>query len=478
MTGAALAAALVERGLDPGEEPAKRALFDLVLSRLLEVSPQDRPGAGLHAWWVPGRLEVFGTHTDYAGGRTLVCAVPRGFAVVARARADGTVRVFDGRRNQDVTLTPGRVSGESAGQSPPEAPATSAPSTGWRNYVRVVTHRIARNFHGAALGADIVIASDLPRASGMSSSSALVVAIATVLVRVAGLEDRTEWRDNIAGPRDVAGYYACIENGLSFGTLTGDAGVGTHGGSEDHAAIVTGRPGHLAAFAFVPMRAIDIVPVPEQWRFVLTPSGVAAQKTGPVRESYNRLAGGSRVLLDLWNTGSPVVAPSLAAALGIRERLSNPGTMRPAASDRLRDLVRQSNVAGWSREALERRMDHFIREDARIPDAIAAFRNADQSEIGRLALESQRDAESLLGNQIEETRVLARTARGLGGFAARSFGAGFGGSVWALVERDRAESFARSWHADAFIASAGPALMELTSVRQDHPRDPAARTDG
>ena len=462
MTGAALAAALVERGLDPGEVPAKRALFDLVLSRLIDVRPQDKPSVGLHAWWVPGRLEVFGTHTDYAGGRTLVCAVPRGFAVVARARADGTVRVFDARRNQDVTLAPARSDGGSTGQSPQGAPAV-VPYTGWRNYVHVVTRRLARNFDGAALGADIVIASDLPRASGMSSSSALVVAIATVLGRVAGLEDRTEWRDNIAGPRDIAGYYACIENGLSFGTLTGDAGVGTHGGSEDHAAIVTGRPGHLAAFAFVPMRTIDVVPVPGQWRFVLTPSGVAAQKTGPVRESYNRLAGGARVLLDLWNTGSPVMAPSLAAALRIREGLSESGLTRSAASDRLRDLVRRSNVPDWTPDALERRLDHFIREDARIPDAIVAFRNPDPSELGRLALESQQDAETLLGNQIEETRALARTARGLGGFAARSFGAGFGGSVWALVERDRAESFARSWHPDAFVASAGPPLVELTA---------------
>ena len=468
MTGAALVEALVERGLDPGEVPAKRSLFDLVLSRFLQVSPQDHSTTGLHAWWVPGRLEVFGTHTDYAGGRTLVCAVPRGFAVVARARADGTVRVWDARREQDVALAPDRL----------RADSLTVPYTGWRNYADVVTRRLARNFQGAALGADIVVASDLPRASGMSSSSALVVAIATVLARVAGLESRAEWRDNIAGPRDVAGYYACIENGLSFGTLTGDAGVGTHGGSEDHAAIVTGRPGHLTAFAFVPMRTIDVVPVPGQWRFVLTPSGVAAQKTGLAREAYNRLAGGTRVLLDLWHSASPVVVPSLSAALVTRARPSDSSAPRSAASDRLRDLVRRSNVEGWTRDALERRLDHFIREDARIPDAIVAFRNGDTSQVGQLAEESQQDAETLLGNQIAETCALSRTARTLGAFAARSFGAGFGGSVWALVERERAESFARSWHADAFVASAGPPLVELTSLPQDHLRDPAARTDG
>jgi len=38
-----------------------------------------------------------------------------------------------------------------------------------------------------------------------------------------------------------------------------------------------------------------------------------------------------------------------------------------------------------------------------------------------------------LGNQIPQTIFLAKTARQLGAVAASAFGAGFGGSVWALV---------------------------------------------
>ena len=36
------------------------------------------------AWFVPGRIEVLGKHTDYAGGSVLVGAVDR--AITARAR--------------------------------------------------------------------------------------------------------------------------------------------------------------------------------------------------------------------------------------------------------------------------------------------------------------------------------------------------------------------------------------------------------
>ena len=196
MTGAALAAALVRRGLDAEERARKESLFDLVVHtfRALELgvsTPLTAAENEVYGWWVPGRLEVFGTHTDYAGGHTLVCAVPRGFAVLARRRVDGLVRIVDAARNQDVSLLPGQ---------PTSDPAQSS-GAGWRRYVGVVARRLARNFPGAALGVDIVLASDLPRASGMSSSSALVVSVATALVRAAALRTRAEWQRNIHWPR-------------------------------------------------------------------------------------------------------------------------------------------------------------------------------------------------------------------------------------------------------------------------------------
>jgi galactokinase len=427
MTGADLAGSLVERGLDPAARGAKTALFDLVLQAF-----RDAAGAApRHAWWVPGRLEVFGKHTDYAGGRTLVCAVPCGLAVAASPRADGTIRVIDARRGDRVVLQ--RLQ--------------HAPFKGWRHYVDVVARRLAANFPGAALGADIVFTSDLPRASGMSSSSALVVAISAALVRAAGIDDRPEWRANIRNTLDAAGYYACIENGLSFGSLRGDAGVGTHGGSEDHAAILAATPGRLSAFAFVPMRPLDSVAMPDPWRFVLAPSVVRSSKTGGAQGAYNNLARGAQVLLEIWNA-SEQPAASLGAALAS-------GTV-----DTLRRLVRGSSIVGWPEDVLERRLEHFIREDARIPEALDAFRAADAARLTALSDASQADAGLLLGNQVPETIALARAAREQGAFAACSFGAGFGGSVWALVDRD-AEGFAGRWHAGAFVARPGPPLTSL-----------------
>jgi len=50
-----------------------------------------------------------------------------------------------------------------------------------------------------------------------------------------------------------------------------------------------------------------------------------------------------------------------------------------------------------------------------------------------------------LGNQVGETVDLARLARELGASAASAFGAGFGGSVWALVSASDADAFAEHW---------------------------------
>jgi galactokinase len=445
MTADALAATLVASGLDPAELPAKRSLFNSVVVAFAEHTGRCEPPR--YASWVPGRLEVFGKHTDYAGGRSLVCAVPRGLIFTASPRSDGTLRVFDAGRGESMTLEPLDPAGTAVTSA---RPARSHQFTGWRHYVEVVASRLARNFPGAAIGSDVAFASDLPRAAGMSSSSALVVGLTAALVRVSRIDERPEWRTNVHSRLDAAGYYACMENGLSFGTLDGDAGVGTHGGSEDHAAIIAGQTGHLSGFAFMPMRHISSVRVPGDWRFVLAPSGVRSEKTGAAQDLYNRLARGARLLLELWNSAELPCA-SLGAVLA----------SSASAGARLRDLVRRSAIPGWPPEALEKRLEHFTREDARVPEAVEAFQEADRSRLTLSAEQSQADAETLLGNQVPATIALARAAREHGAFAACSFGAGFGGSVWALADRAAAGDFATRWHPGAFVAQPGPPLTEF-----------------
>src|SRR6266545_1519511 len=83
---------LVGAGLTGLEAEAKAGLFEAAERRLGSAS-----SGGPARWFVPGRIEVFGKHTDYAGGRSLLCAVERGFCVSAWPRPDRIVRISDAR---------------------------------------------------------------------------------------------------------------------------------------------------------------------------------------------------------------------------------------------------------------------------------------------------------------------------------------------------------------------------------------------
>ena len=97
-------------------------------------------------------------------------------------------------------------------------------------------------------------------------------------------------------------------------------------------------------------------------------------------------------------------------------------------------------------------------EDARVAEASLVFARGDISAVGDLSAASQADADRLLGNQIDETRTLVSLAREIGAPAASAFGAGWGGSAWALVKASEAEPFLDAW---------------LSAYRQRHPRWPS-----
>lgn len=390
------------------------------------------------AWFVPGRIEVLGKHTDYAGGNVLVAAVDRGVTVTARPGADGIAA--SSAHGDPVRLTPARDPGLPPGH--------------WGRYVQTVVDRLGANF-GELAPAELRVTSTLPLASGMSSSSALVVGVALALADLNGLPDTPRWRTNLPGRIELAAYLACVENGSAFRDLAGRPGVGTHGGSEDHCAMLCGEPGRLARFRFSPLAQVGSVPFPEGWSFVVATSGVRAEKTGAARELYNAAARAVADLLALANGAFGTAHATLAEAVTAE------------GADAVRGLV-----AGDAR--LSRRLDHFLAESERlVPAAASALECGDLGGFAAAAAESQSLAEGLLGNQVPETVALARLALERGAVAASSFGAGFGGSVWALVPGPDADAFAADWVAAYRVRCPGVGVDAETIVTR--PSDGARR---
>jgi len=419
----ALEGALLERGLSNQAAHRTASGLERVSGVLRDLAGRRAPTPPAR-YFVPGRIEVLGKHTDYAGGRSLLATAERGFVIAARARDEDLVRVVAAADGSVVEM---RL-----------APDASASGPSWATYASAVVRRIARNFGAARRGADIVFASDLPAAAGLSSSSALVVAIYLALADLNGLDAAPEYRAEIAGPEDLAGYLATIENGLDFGRLRGDRGVGTFGGSEDHTAILCCGPGALEQYAFCPVRHERRVALPPGLLFVVAASGVVAEKTGAAREAYNRASLAARRVLELWRQASGSEAATLAEACGATA----------GAVDRIRAVVRRAGDRDFGPACLLDRLDQFVAESREIvPAAAEALARGDLARFGALADRSQAEAEAKLGNQVPETRSLARLARELGAEAASAFGAGFGGSVWALVPAETSAGFSDAWRA-------------------------------
>jgi galactokinase len=429
---------LAAAGMSEEAARSRAALFDRATAAL--AAPPT------FAVWAPGRIELLGKHVDYGGGRSIVAAVERGFCFVVRPRDDDDrLIVTDASSGERVEC---RVA---VGQPP---------APGWANYVATVAGRVARNFPGPPRGADAAFVSDLPIASGLSSSSALVVGLFLVLDGVNALRHRPEYRDAIHTCEELGEYLGAVENGRTFKALAGERGVGTLGGNQDQTAILCCEPGRLSRFAYLPARREGTLAVPAGLAFVVASSGVEAAKTGAAMERYNRASRLLARVLEVANDETGRSEPTLMAAL----------SDGPDAVSRVRAAVARQGDA-----ALGDRFEHFVSEVSEIvPGAWDAWSRGDWAELGRIVDRSQEGAEMLLNNQVPETVHLARRARELGAIAASAFGAGFGGSVWALATREGASDFLVRWRDDYkrhfpqhtarsafFTTAAGPAAFEF-----------------
>jgi galactokinase len=390
-------------------------------------------------FFIPGRIEVLGKHTDYAGGRSLLAALERGFTVVAAPRRDAFVTMIDAASRQRVRF--------------PLSTEIRPERGGWHNYPMTVARRIALNFPGARHGADIAFSSTLPAAAGMSSSSAFVTATFLALAAANRLDAEASYRSQVGSAEELADYLGAVENGLTYRDLAGDRGVGTNGGSQDHTAILCARPGALVQYAFRPVRFERAVTLPPGYTFAIASSGVRASKAGAARGHYNRAAERTRRLLEVWREHTGREDHSLGAAL-------------ESGADAARRLA--AALAATPVDGLLPRLEQFAAESLEIiPAAAAALGAGDLATFGTLVDRSQRLAEQGLDNQIAETIHLTRSARELGAAAASSFGAGFGGSVWALVAEGEAAAFLEGWRADylaRFPARAGEAAFFLSGA--------------
>jgi len=341
-----------------------------------------------HLSRAPGRVNLIGEHTDYNDLPVLPMALQREVRIALRPRADGRVRLHNLEPGFDpVTFEVGVAI---------EPGATGS----WGNYVKAPAQELARRF-AISRGFDGVTTSDLPIASGLSSSSALVNAVGLALTQINEL---------VIEPLPLADLMADAEQY-----------TGTRGGGMDQAISLAAREGHAARIDFSPLR-LRHIPVPPDWRFVIAHSGVRAEKSGAAQVTYNRRRAECEEALELVSAQvkhklNPLNAgrgyPGLLTAVGAAEALDVGTTVLDGT--------------------LYQRFRHVITEAGRVRDAQDALMMAAPEVFGTLMDASHGSLRVDYDVSSPELDELVALAREGGAAGARLTGAGFGGCIVALA---------------------------------------------
>ncbi len=120
----------------------------------------------------PGRVNLIGEHTDYNDGFVMPAALEFATLVAAAPRPDRRLRVYSLFMNETREFDL-------------DAPAVGGRHE-WSDYVFGVAVMLEKSGRRLA-GADLVVFTDVPLGSGLSSSAALEVSVAHALVTAAGL---------------------------------------------------------------------------------------------------------------------------------------------------------------------------------------------------------------------------------------------------------------------------------------------------
>ncbi len=170
--------------------------------------------------FVPGRLCLFGEHSDWAGGwRSTHPALPPGVCLVTgtdqglRAvaeRADGVLEI-------ESRLPGGEERGPARIAARPEALAAAARSGDFFRYAAGVAAELVERF--GVGGLRLRIESDLPVGKGLSSSAAICVLVARAYSRAwhLGLDERAEMELAYAGERRSGSVCGRMDQVCAYG---------------------------------------------------------------------------------------------------------------------------------------------------------------------------------------------------------------------------------------------------------------------
>ncbi len=345
----------------------------------------------------PGRVNLIGEHTDYNLGYVLPIALEMACYVAIAPAEHGQIRVYSRDLAKEFSI-------------PVADLAAALPRHDWSDYIVGVAGELQKA--GFAIGAcDVVVASEVPAGSGLSSSAALEIGTAIALL----------------GGRE----FSKIEL-AKLGQRAESQFVGMPCGIMDQYASVFGQAG---AALQIDCRSLshELVTLPDNVRIIAANSMVKHELgTSAYRER---------------------VAECKAAVEAIREIDPKVQSLRDVSLEFFARV--QDSVPLVPRK----RARHIISDTQRVVDLAAAAQKKDLREMGWLFVASHRSMQYDYEITCDEVDFLVDTAIKIPGvYGSRMTGGGFGGCTVSLVAPEAVADFEEK------LASAYQERYRLTPV--------------
>jgi galactokinase len=337
-------------------------------------------GADILVRSAPGRVNLIGEHTDYNDGYVL--PIPLRSRVYAAGSPNGseTINIYAADYKQRSSYNLGEI------QYDQELP--------WTNYPRGVTKTLMD--HGNDIsGCDILLKGDVPQGAGLSSSAAVEIATARLLIDLNGLR---------IDPIELAYIGKKAENtfvGVQCGVM--DQFVASLG-REDNALFIDCRTNDHENVPLNPDHAVVIVNTMVKRELA----------TSAYNERRRECEEGVRLL-----------ERSIPGIKALRDISTN----HLGHIDELPEPIRS-------------RCRHVVTENARVLDSIIALKQGNMNHLGELMNQSHDSLRDDYQVSCRELDTLVDAARNIPGtLGARMTGAGFGGCTVNLIEKENAQNF-------------------------------------
>ena len=331
----------------------------------------------------PGRVNLIGEHTDYTGGFVLPVAINREVVFAAGKVPEKKITGYSIDFNEDVSIK--------VGEYEPNHPY------GWLRYIMGVLSELER-LEMAIEGFNFTVGGNVPIGSGLSSSAAIEMAVCTAM------ECLLEFKMD-----DMEAALLCQRAENNF--------VGMNCGIMDQYISRIGKKDHaiLIDCTDLSTKAIKINTPGYSWLVI-----DSKKRRGLVDSEYNRRRMECEEGLRCSQTSFP-------------ER--NINGLRDITIDDLKILK------NFCDETIFRRVKHVVTENDRVLKTIKALDAGDIGLVGKNLYASHASLRDDFEVSCEELDMMVEILSEVNGISgARLTGAGFGGSVIALLRDDSIET--------------------------------------